>query len=133
MLNNIILVEGLPGVGKTTISKLIKQILQKKNIKSKLYLEGDKNQPADYESVAFLNEKEYIDILKKHPENSKIIENITQKNKKGLKGTIEVLKKRQEIEHKILNNLKIKYQVINNSNYKISKTKKVLEELFFTS
>lgn len=277
MLNNIILVEGLPGVGKTTISKLIKQVLQKNNIKSKLYLEGDKNQPADYEAVALLNEKEYEDILKKHPENSKIIEKITQKNKKGyllnykegiefflkeenkdifekinkkdiyelplelhqelilekwdefskklknedeiyiiecsfiqnpitysliregasekevmkyikkiedriissnplliyieqddyekvfknaveerpiewknffidyytnqgygkennkkgLKGTIEVLKKRQEIEQKILNNLKIKYQIINNSNYNISKTEKRLEELIF--
>ena len=277
MLNNIILVEGLPGVGKTTISKLIKQVLQKNNIKSKLYLEGDKYQPADYEAVALLNEKEYENILKKHSVNSKIIKKITQKNKKGyllnykeeiefflkeenkdifekinkkdiyelplelhqelilekwdefskklknedeiyiiecsfiqnpitysliregasekevmkyikkiedtiissnplliyieqddyekvfknaveerpiewknffidyytnqgygkennkkgLKGTIEVLKKRQEIEQKILNNLKIKYQVINNSNYNISKTEKMLEELIF--
>jgi len=276
---NIILVEGLPGVGKTTISKLIKQVLQKNNIKSKLYLEGDKNQPADYEAVALLNEKEYEDILKKHPENSKIIEKITQKNKKGyllnykeeiefflkdetkdifekikekdiyelpiqlhqelilekwdefskkiknedevyvieccfiqnpitysfiregeseqnvlkyikkiedkiissnplliyveqddyeqsfkkvveerptewknffidyytnqgygkennkkdLKGAIEVLKKRQKIEQKIINDLKIKHQVINNTNYSISKTEKMLERLILNS
>jgi len=277
MKNKLILVEGLPGAGKTTISKTIKQIFHKQNIKSKLFLEGEIDQPADYESVAFLNEKEYEETIKKHPENSKIIEKITQKNKKGyllnykegiefflkeenkdifekinkkdiyelplelhqelilekwdefskklknedeiyiiecsfiqnpitysliregasekevmkyikkiedriissnplliyieqddyekvfknaveerpiewknffidyytnqgygkennkkgLKGTIEVLKKRQEIEQKILNNLKIKYQIINNSNYNISKTEKRLEELIF--
>jgi len=277
MKNKLILVEGLPGAGKTTISKTIKQIFHKQNIKSKLFLEGEIDQPADYESVAFLNEKEYEETIKKHPENSEIIKKITQKNKKGfllnykeeidyfireenkdvfekikekdiyelplelhqelilekwdefskklknedeiyiiecsfiqnpitysliregasekevmkyikkiedriissnplliyieqddyekvfknaveerpvewknffinyytnqgygkennkkgLKGTIEVLKKRQDIEQKILNNLKIKYQVINNSNYNISKTKKVLEKLIF--
>ncbi|SDC69944.1 hypothetical protein [Geotoga petraea] len=279
MKNKLILVEGLPGVGKTTISKTIKQIFHKQNIKSKLFLEGEIDQPADYESVAFFNEKEYEEIIKKHPENSEIIKKITQKNKKGyllnykeeidyfireenknifekikekdiyelplelhqelilekwdefskkiknedevyiieccfiqnpitysfiregeseqnflkyikkiedkiissnplliyveqddyeksfkkiveerptewknffidyytnqgygkesnkkdLKGAIEVLKKRQKIEQKILNDLKIKYKVINNTNYSISKTEKMLEKLILNS
>jgi hypothetical protein len=53
------LVEGLPGSGKTTISKLVQQILLEMNIESQLFLEGDVNHPADFESVACLSQTEY--------------------------------------------------------------------------
>jgi len=51
---------------------------------------------------------------------------------KGLKGTIEVLKYRQEIEDEIFANLNIEKYVLNNSNYNKKQTelkiKKILKE-----
>jgi hypothetical protein len=58
MNHQLILVEGLPGSGKTTTAKLVQQILAKKGIEGKLFLEGDLDHPADFESVACLSEGE---------------------------------------------------------------------------
>jgi hypothetical protein len=63
MKKKLILVEGLPGSGKTTISKLVQKILLEMNIESQLFLEGDVNHPADFESVACIGEAEY-DVIK---------------------------------------------------------------------
>ena len=73
MNNQLILVEGIPGVGKTTTAKKIKECLDKKNIKSKLYLEGDLEHPADYESVAYLDEEVFNNIINEHSINEEII------------------------------------------------------------
>jgi len=81
MNNRLILVEGIPGVGKTTIAKHIKNHLDEKNIKSKLYLEGNLEHPADYESVACLDEKVFKDLINKYDINEEIIsEYITREN-----------------------------------------------------
>jgi len=81
MNNRLILVEGIPGVGKTTIAKHIKNHLDEKNIKSKLYLEGNLEHPADYESVACLDEKVFNDLINKYDINEEIIsEYITREN-----------------------------------------------------
>jgi len=73
MNNRLILVEGIPGVGKTTTARNIKKHLDEKNIKSKLFLEGNLEHPADYESVAYLDEKEFNDLINKYNINEKII------------------------------------------------------------
>jgi thymidylate kinase len=57
MQRQLILIEGIPGVGKTTTAQNIKKFLDKKGIKSKLFLEGNFDHPADYENVAYLTEK----------------------------------------------------------------------------
>lgn len=59
MRHNLILVEGLPGSGKTTTAKLVQKILGEKGISTKLFLEGDMDHPADFESVAWLSEDEF--------------------------------------------------------------------------
>jgi energy-coupling factor transporter ATP-binding protein EcfA2 len=62
MNSKLILVEGLPGSGKTTTSKLVHQLLSEKGFEPKLFVEGDINHPADFESVACLSEIEYSEI-----------------------------------------------------------------------
>lgn len=62
MNRKLILVEGLPGSGKTTTSKLVQKILSERGLESQLFLEGDINHPADFESVACLSEEEYKEI-----------------------------------------------------------------------
>ena len=70
MNRKLILVEGLPGSGKTTTSKLVHQILFKKGFEPKLFVEGDLNHPADFESVACLSEIEYSEIKHQLPDES---------------------------------------------------------------
>ncbi|WP_054957332.1 hypothetical protein [Paenibacillus dakarensis] len=75
-MNNtrLILVEGIPGSGKTSTAQYIKQIFETIGIPSRLYLEGDLNHPADYESVACLNEEEYINMKKRFPDHIETVE-----------------------------------------------------------
>lgn len=78
MSNRIILVEGIPGVGKTSTAKNIKKILDERNIKSKLYLEGNLEHPADYESVAYLDEKQFDYIISKYKIDKELINEFTR-------------------------------------------------------
>lgn len=63
MNGKLILVEGLPGSGKTTTSKLVQKILSERGLEPKLFVEGDIDHPADFESVACLTEQEYKEII----------------------------------------------------------------------
>jgi hypothetical protein len=63
MNTKLILVEGLPGSGKSTTAGLIKEILVEQNVKAELYMEGNLDHPADYEGVAYFTEKEFEDLL----------------------------------------------------------------------
>jgi thymidylate kinase len=58
MNTKLIVVEGIPGSGKTTTANFIKELLDERNISNQLFLEGDLNHPADFESVACLDETE---------------------------------------------------------------------------
>jgi hypothetical protein len=48
----LIIVEGIPGSGKTTLSRFIYDTFKIHNFDSELFLEGDLLHPADFESVA---------------------------------------------------------------------------------
>ncbi|MFB5762441.1 hypothetical protein [Paenibacillus medicaginis] len=48
----LVIVEGIPGSGKSTLSRYIHDIVNMRKIESELFLEGDLLHPADYESVA---------------------------------------------------------------------------------
>jgi hypothetical protein len=63
MKSKLILVEGLPGSGKSTTAGLIKDILVEQNVNAELYMEGNLDHPADYEGVAYFTEKEFEDLL----------------------------------------------------------------------
>ena len=67
MKNRLILVEGIPGSGKSTISNKIKEYLESKGIKVKLYSEGDAH-PADLGWNACLTIDEYGQVVKNNPE-----------------------------------------------------------------
>lgn len=66
MTTQLIMIEGIPGSGKTTIARFVKTILDGNNLKSSLYNEGDLNHPADFESVACLTDTEYNHLISKY-------------------------------------------------------------------
>lgn len=55
----LIIVEGLPGFGKSTTAKLINEILSQNKIEVELFLEGNLNHPADYDGVSCFNKFEF--------------------------------------------------------------------------
>mgnify|MGYP001283810845 CR=1 FL=1 len=60
---NLILVEGLPGSGKSTTAQLVQEILNDRSIHSHLILEGNLDHPADYDGVACFHKEEYAEML----------------------------------------------------------------------
>ncbi|MGO4345233.1 hypothetical protein AB4Z45_07005 [Paenibacillus sp. MCAF9] len=74
-MNNtkLILVEGLPGSGKTSTARFVKQLLDEQNITNRLFLEGDLEHPADYDSAAYFTQEQYKQILQKYTEQQQLI------------------------------------------------------------
>ncbi|WP_340021885.1 hypothetical protein MHI24_23215 [Paenibacillus sp. FSL K6-1096] len=58
----LILIEGLPGFGKSTTAQLVYEILTEMGIETRLFLEGNLAHPADYEGVACLTQAEYDEL-----------------------------------------------------------------------
>jgi hypothetical protein len=63
----LILIEGIPGSGKTSTARYTHDWLVKKGIKTAMYLEGNLDHPADYESVACLKPKALEQIAAQYP------------------------------------------------------------------
>ncbi|MGW8822889.1 PRK06761 family protein [Paenibacillus lautus] len=63
MKTKLIMVEGLPGFGKSTTSRMLHDILSEHNIEARLVMEGDTDHPADYEGTACLTEEEFGQLL----------------------------------------------------------------------
>ena len=68
MLNSrLILIEGIPGSGKTTTARLVADWLEKQGKRAVLYQEGDLDHPADFESVACLDDCQYAELRSQFP------------------------------------------------------------------
>lgn len=65
--SRLILIEGLPGSGKTTTAQIIHQLYEKTGLPSRLFLEGNLDHPADYEGVAYFSQKEFDWLLCSQP------------------------------------------------------------------
>lgn len=63
MNTKLIIVEGLPGFGKSTTANLLCDILIEKNIDVELFLEGNPNHPADYDGVSCFDKSEFETLL----------------------------------------------------------------------
>ncbi len=70
---NLILIEGVPGSGKTTLAAAIAGQLTAAGVPTRLVLEGDLNHPADYEMVAHYNALDFADLLRRFPEASGVL------------------------------------------------------------
>lgn len=74
MKPKLILVEGLPGSGKSTTAGLIHEILTDQQVSAELYMEGNSNHPADYEGVAYFTEEDFEDLLTENGSLSKVLQ-----------------------------------------------------------
>jgi len=63
----LILVEGIPGSGKTSVARFVCDWLESHGQCPRLFLEGDWQHPADFESVACLDDAEYADLRAQFP------------------------------------------------------------------
>lgn len=77
MNTKLILVEGLPGFGKSTTAGMIRQILEQKGIQAKLFLEGNLDHPADHDGVAAFTKQEFHRLLKEHANNEALLRKYT--------------------------------------------------------
>jgi hypothetical protein len=68
MSTKLILVEGLPGSGKTTMAEFVRDEAAQHGRAPLLYLEGNLDHPADFESVAYLNAAAYGAVLEDYPD-----------------------------------------------------------------
>ena len=74
MNTKLILVEGIPGSGKTTIAKKIEKFLAEKNIPAECFVEGELH-PADLAWLSYLTCEEYNDLIIKYPLHKDLLEN----------------------------------------------------------
>ena len=70
---NLILIEGVPGSGKTTLAAAVAGHLTAVGVPTRLVLEGDLNHPADYEMVAHYDAPDFADLLRRFPEASDVL------------------------------------------------------------
>jgi hypothetical protein len=79
----LIIVEGLPGAGKSTTAQNIYDILKDKGINSELYCEGNLNHPADFDGVAYFNNEDFNILKQVHLANINIVDKIKIKYNNG--------------------------------------------------
>ena len=73
MKSKLILLEGIPGSGKSTAAVNLQSFLEGRNIPVRFWREGDFDHPADFEGIAGLSASEYQDLLTRHPELTEIV------------------------------------------------------------
>jgi len=66
----LIFIEGVSGVGKSTLAVKLCTELNEAGHAAKCYLEGDIQNPIDFYGTAYFKHDEYDKLLKKHPEVS---------------------------------------------------------------
>lgn len=69
-MKHIIFIEGISGVGKSTMTTLMGKELTKLGYKTTCYLEGDSKNPLDLFWVTYLTRNEYESVLLSYPEFS---------------------------------------------------------------
>lgn len=66
-MSNLIFIEGISGVGKSTISTVLCEKLHSSGYSATCFLEGDSNSPLDLFYVSYLTRDEYGEILRSYP------------------------------------------------------------------
>lgn len=65
--SKLVIVEGIPGSGKTTTARGVDAWLRRAGARPRLFLEGDLDHPADFESAACLSEEEFARLEGSYP------------------------------------------------------------------
>jgi hypothetical protein len=74
----LIIIEGIPGSGKTTLATFVRDLLDERGIANRLYCEGDLDHPADFEAVAHFSRPDFESFLSSHAAYRQLLEqNVT--------------------------------------------------------
>ncbi|SDE66431.1 AAA domain-containing protein [Fontibacillus panacisegetis] len=79
MNTKLIIIEGLPGSGKSTIAQLVSEILADRGIEVQLFQEGNLEHPADYDGVSFYRQDEFNQLLSDYKGFKEMLESRTIK------------------------------------------------------
>ncbi|MFB3167223.1 hypothetical protein P5G62_008885 [Neobacillus sp. 179-C4.2 HS] len=69
----LILIEGLPGSGKSTTAEMTNDILKEWNVDTRLFLEGNFEHPADYEGGSYFSKTDFAKLLEEYHEVQPIL------------------------------------------------------------
>jgi len=83
MQTKLIIIEGIPGSGKTSTAQNIRDRVTSQGLKASLYLEDAPNHPVDLDNLSYLNEKQYKDFVAQFDRYRPVIEKITEKSDDG--------------------------------------------------
>ena len=76
----LIMVEGIPGSGKSTTAFEIKKYFDSINIPARLYLESDCCNPSDYAWISVIDGDDYARLIKDYPEYDQVLKEYTEKD-----------------------------------------------------
>lgn len=77
MNSKLVMIEGLPGSGKSTHAKWVQELLMEKGIDARLFAEGNLDHPADYDGVACYEQDGLMSLLSEFPSYKDILEDRT--------------------------------------------------------
>ncbi len=108
----LIMVEGIPGSGKSTTAHFIKSYLENKGEEVALYQEGDLDHPADFERVSYVTAPELENLLNRWPDHKESILEKAVKETNGYLLSYGKLaeEKRHTLPNQLINEL-IKYDI----------------------
>lgn len=70
----LVIVEGIPGSGKTTTASYVRDFLDQHGVSNRLFREGDLDHPADFESVAHFTRPDFDSFLAGHASFRRLLE-----------------------------------------------------------
>lgn len=83
MGTKLIIVEGLPGAGKSTTAQMVYNILKEKGVNAEFYGEGNYKHPADFDGVAYFNSDDFNILKQAHSSSSDVLDKIKIKYYNG--------------------------------------------------
>ncbi|MDT8718362.1 hypothetical protein IAI10_16975 [Clostridium sp. 19966] len=83
MTTKLIIVEGLPGSGKSTTAEALYNILKNRGINAELYSEGNVDHPADFDGAAYFTKEEFIELKHFYSKSDKLLEEIKIEYEEG--------------------------------------------------
>lgn len=107
METKLIIVEGLPGSGKSTTAQKVYDILKDRGINTEFYWEGNYNHPADFEGVAYFNSEDFYILEQAHSTSRDILNEIKIKYYNGYLIPYRKAMEEQQItfEEELFNNI----------------------------